>query len=244
MINSPPKQLSKKLDSVIQKLEFSSLKKELNFNFSTPSLHLLQSSNKKFFFDQENFNNNDINVNKNIKQKLEDEFDNIKQRKETFPIVCTVNDKFLDLLINIYSNTDNINIDEYNKNNLISELDNNNSEIINNIPSIKKNSDVNVNANINEQITCICLKSNCNNNYCSCHKNKNFCNENCRCINCKNKYGIKDNYIIQKCNKEKKDSVKNICRCKNTKCSSLYCDCKKNSLHCSEKCQCVNCENI
>ena len=49
MINSPPKQLSKKLDSVIQKLEFSSLKKELNFNFSTPSLHLLQSSNKKFF---------------------------------------------------------------------------------------------------------------------------------------------------------------------------------------------------
>ena len=47
---------------------------------------------------------------------------------------------------------------------------NNNSEIINNIPSIKKNSDVNV--NVNEQITCICLKSNCNNNYCSCHKNK------------------------------------------------------------------------
>ena len=32
-----------------------------------------------------------------------------------------------------------------------------------------------VNVNINEQITCICLKSNCNNNYCSCHKNKNFC---------------------------------------------------------------------
>ena len=38
----------------------------------------------------------------NIKQKLENEFDNIKPKKDHYPIVFTVNDKFLDLLINIY----------------------------------------------------------------------------------------------------------------------------------------------
>ena len=41
-----------------------------------------------------------------------------------------------------------------------------------------------------DQISCICLKSKCLNNYCSCHKNRSTCNKNCRCINCEN-----NNYI-------------------------------------------------
>ena len=245
MINSPSKQVSKRFDSIIKNFEFSSLKKEFNFNFPSPSIKLFQSSNKKLFFEPENFNNNtDLNFlkgEKNIKQNLENEFENMKPKKETYPILFTVNDKFLDMLINIYNNTDNDNdndiiISEYNnsiKENVSNEPENN---LNNNI--IKKNnySDSNVIDN-NEQISCICLKSNCNNNYCSCHKNNNFCNNNCRCLNCQNK----GNNVK---NTEMKIKVKNMCKCKNTKCSSLYCECKKNSVNCSKNCLCINCENI
>ena len=245
MINSPSKQVSKRFDSIIKNFEFSSLKKEFNFNFPSPSIKLFQSSNKKLFFEPENFNNNnDLNFlkgEKNIKQNLENEFQNMKPKKETYPILFTVNDKFLDMLINIYNNTDNDNdndiiISEYNnslKENVSNEPENN---LNNNI--IKKNnySDSNVIDN-NEQISCICLKSNCNNNYCSCHKNNNFCNNNCRCLNCQNK----GNNVK---NTEMKIKVKNMCKCKNTKCSSLYCECKKNSVNCSKNCLCINCENI
>ena len=245
MINSPSKQVSKRFDSIIKNFEFSSLKKEFNFNFPSPSIKLFQSSNKKLFFEPENFNNNnDLNFlkgEKNIKQNLENEFENMKPKKETYPILFTVNDKFLDMLINIYNNTDNDNdndiiISEYNnsvKENVSNEPENN---LNNNI--IKKNnySESNVIDN-NEQISCICLKSNCNNNYCSCHKNNNFCNNNCRCLNCQNK----GNNVK---NTEMKINVKNMCKCKNTKCSSLYCECKKNSVNCSKNCLCINCENI
>ena len=85
MINSPSKQVSKRFDSIIKNFEFSSLKKEFNFNFPSPSIKLFQSSNKKLFFEQENFNNNnDLNFlkgEKNIKQNLENEFENVKPKK-------------------------------------------------------------------------------------------------------------------------------------------------------------------
>ena len=231
MINSPPKEALKKYDSLIQKFEFSSLKKEFNFNFPSPSIQLMQSSNKKYYFNPDNFNTDSINKEKNIKQKLEDEFDNIKPKNESYPIVFTVNDKFLDLLINIYlpnNETSNNELSDINDNN-----DNNSSN---------KKTIINDSENKNEQITCICLKSNCNNNYCSCHKNNNFCNENCRCLNCKNKFDKNINNIFT--NKNENMIAKNICRRKNTKCNSFYCDCKKNSIVCSKKCLCVNCENI
>ena len=245
MINSPSKQVSKRFDSIIKNFEFSSLKKEFNFNFPSPSIKLFQSSNKKLFFEPENFNNNnDLNFlkgEKNIKQNLENEFENMKPKKETYPILFTVNDKFLDMLINIYNNTDNDNdndiiISEYNnsiKENVSNEPENNLNKNI-----IKKNNYIESNViDNNEQISCICLKSNCNNNYCSCHKNNNFCNNNCRCLNCQNKgTNVK--------NTELKIKVKNMCKCKNTKCSSLYCECKKNSVNCSKNCLCINCENV
>ena len=237
MINSPSKQVSKRFDSIIKNFEFSSLKKEFNFNFPSPSIKLFQSSNKKLFFEQENFNNNnDLNFlkgEKNIKQNLENEFENVKPKKESYPIVFTVNDKFLDMLINIYNNNDND----------IIISDNNIKEHIPNKPEndlnvAKKNNSCENNVlDNNEQISCICLKSNCNNNYCSCHKNNNFCNNNCRCLNCQNKGdNMKNNGF--------KVKMKSICKCKNTKCSSLYCECKKNSVNCSKNCLCINCENI
>ena len=238
MINSPSKQVSKRFDSIIKNFEFSSLKKEFNFNFPSPSIKLFQSSNKKLFFEQENFNNNnDLNFlkgEKNIKQNLENEFENVKPKKESYPIVFTVNDKFLDMLINIYNNNDNDII--INDNNNIKEDIPNKSENDLNVAKKNNSGESNVLDN-NEQISCICLKSNCNNNYCSCHKNNNFCNNNCRCLNCQNKGdNMKNNGF--------KVKVKSICKCKNTKCSSLYCECKKNSVNCSKNCLCINCENI
>ena len=237
MINSPSKQVTKKFDSIIKNLEFSSLKKEFNFNFSSPSIKLLQSSDKKIFFEQENCNNNELNGlkgEKNIKQNLENEFENVKPKRESYPIVITVNNKFLDKLINIYSNNDNISID-----NSLEKNESDESE--NNLNIIEKNYCHNNGLDNNDQISCICLKSNCSNNYCSCHKNNNFCNDNCRCLNCQNK-NEKDK--ISKIKEIKKTIGKNICRCKNTKCTSLYCECKKNSIQCSKNCLCVNCANI
>ena len=245
MINSPSKQVCKKFDSIIKNFEFSSLKKEFNFSFPSPSLQLMQSSNKKIFFERDNFdnininNNNEIKGEKNIRQKLENEFDNVKEKNQSYPIVFTVNDEFLDMLINIYSDKDSLSIDNSIKKNESTESENNNS---NTVKKITYDNKVLNNNNSNEQITCICLKSNCNNNYCSCHKNNSFCNENCRCLNCKNKGEKKENNLNnQKINNSK---GKNICRCKNTKCSSFYCECKKNSLLCSKDCLCMNCENI
>ena len=247
MINSPSKQVCRRFDSIIKNFEFSSLKKEFNFSFPSPSLQLMQSSNKKIFNERDNFdniNNNYIKGEKNIRQKLENEFDNIKENNnnnKTYPIVFTVNNEFLDMLFNIYSNNDTLIIDNNSNSNSIkkndsTESENNNSNIAKKISSDKKD------INSTEQITCICLKSNCNNNYCSCHKNNSFCNENCRCLNCKNK-GVKKENILN--NQKIKNSMgKNMCRCKNVKCSSLYCECKKNNLLCSNDCLCLNCENI
>jgi len=244
MINSPSKQVCKKFDSIIKNFEFSSLKKEFNFSFPSPSLQLMQSSNKKIFFERDNFdnininNNNEIKGEKNIRQKLENEFDNVKEKNQSYPIVFTVNDEFLDMLINIYSNNDSLSIDNSIKKNESTESENNS----NTVKKITYENKTLNNNNSKEQITCICLKSNCNNNYCSCHKNNNFCNENCRCLNCKNKFDKNINNIFT--NKNENMIAKNICRCKNTKCNSFYCDCKKNSIVCSKKCLCVNCENI
>ena len=37
-----------------------------------------------------------------------------------------------------------------------------------------------------EKSFCICNKTSCINDYCSCHKKKQLCNENCICVDCKN----------------------------------------------------------
>ena len=37
-----------------------------------------------------------------------------------------------------------------------------------------------------KNIICTCSKSNCNKKYCECYKAGVFCNEKCRCVNCKN----------------------------------------------------------
>ena len=210
MINSPSNMFQKSLN-----FSSSSEKNQINY----PYLYLLESSCKKSFFD--NILNNNIKSEKVFKQNLQNEFNNItmntnninnkiiKIKEKINPVIYTVNDEFLDLLIDIYSNKDDSE-DNYDKiNSVLNKLnnDNDNNDIDNsnnyqcNISDINEdkkdnNSDINnyinkINNNNNdivdnEQISCICLRSNCNNNYCSCHKNNNYCNENCRCVNCRN----------------------------------------------------------
>lgn len=177
-------------------------------------------------------------------------FDKNKE-KETYPITLTINDNFLDLLFKIYSNEGNeIGIKNENKNEGFSNKDNDNiknNEINNNIlkekiPIINNNINNNLKNIIDEQISCICLKSQCLNNYCSCHKKGNICNKNCRCIRCKNN----DNYInniSNSSNEINKKKNKCKCKCQNTNCISLYCDCKKRGILCSKFCLCNNCKN-
>ena len=210
MINSPSNMFQKSLN-----FSSSSEKNQINY----PYLYLLESSCKKSFFD--NILNNNIKSEKVFKQNLQNEFNNItmntnninnkiiKIKEKINPVIYTVNDEFLDLLIDIYSNKDDSE-DNYDKiNSVLNKLnnDNDNNDIDNsnnyqcNISDInedKKDNNSDINNNIikinnnnndiidNEQISCICLRSNCNNNYCSCHKNNNYCNENCRCVNCRN----------------------------------------------------------
>ena len=94
-------------------------------------------------------------------------------KEEINNIDLIINDKFFDLLVNVYQ-SEGIDLGFNNENG--KNLEEQNNKLINNnkIDEIK------------EQISCICLKSKCLNNYCSCHKIGSICNKNCRCINCQN----------------------------------------------------------
>ena len=110
-----------------------------------------------------------------VKGKVEEnkDYKNDRPNKEKkFNIDLIVNDKFFDLLVNVYQ-SEGIEVGFNNENENLIIHDN---KILNNnkIDEIK------------ELISCICLKSKCLNNYCSCHKNGNTCNKNCRCLDCEN----------------------------------------------------------
>ena len=55
-----------------------------------------------------------------------------------------------------------------------------------------------------ESITCTCSKSNCNKKYCECFKYGKKCNDNCRCLNCKNQTDT--NMFTVEANKEEEKS--------------------------------------
>ena len=115
-------------------LNFSSSSEKNQINY--PYLYLLESSCKKSFFD--NILNNNIKSEKVFKQNLQNEFNNItmntnninnkiiKIKEKINPVIYTVNDEFLDLLIDIYSNKDDSE-DNYDKiNSVLNKLNNDN----------------------------------------------------------------------------------------------------------------------
>ena len=184
-----------------------------DFIYGIHNNNLLESSENKDYFDFQNSIKKEINMSgqKRIRHKLDNEFKEIllskrkaKQNEKhqniiidkneigKYPTIITINDKFFDILFGIYTNDMNEiedkkeNIKNNEKINEKDDEDHSKENIRNNIVDIKNNSSEKSNIKINEQISCICLKSKCINNYCRCHKNGPMCNENCRCIDCKN----------------------------------------------------------
>ena len=234
-----------------------------DFIYGCSNNHLLDFSEQKDIFDYQNNIKREIIMSgqKRIRQKLDNEFEGIllskekekkiekeqninlenKNKKEEFPIAVTINDKFLDILVSNFTNevNENENNDE-NKNiseNIIIEL--NKNQNINKQNSIEKLPSINININNNlhyennEQVSCICLKSKCLNDYCRCHKNGSICNKNCRCKGCKNN-------CINSLNKKQ---INNICKCNISNCILYYCECKRRGVLCNKDCLCSNCKN-
>ena len=181
---------------------------KLDFNFSKK-----YSKNNTYIFSKYP-NNNNKNNEKSINMSIHNS-DNMSENKNN-DIGVIIDDQFFDLLVNIYKN-EGIEIG-FEDDNDISE--NKNDDSVND--DLKENT-FKIDANIynynnneinNEQISCICLKSKCLNNYCSCHKNGIWCNTNCRCANCENN---SNNPISS--NELKNNN--NICKNKNSKFFSL-----------------------
>lgn len=137
-------------------------------------LSLSKNDKKIKDIDEKFYLNNDENINEN----------NNKSKKSNIGLI--INDKFYDLLFNIYR-SEGIEIGFSDENDEISDEKDkiininylNDKFLLNN--NINNNNDLQ-----NDQISCICLKSKCLNNYCSCHKNGIICNKNCRCVDCEN----------------------------------------------------------
>ena len=250
--------------NIKQKFEFSSLKKDFTINnksydafsgnklpdfiYGYPQDQAFDFSFQKDYIKKEN----DLNAEKRIKYKLDNIFENIllskKKNKEKennecldnindrkdYPIILTINDKFFDLLNNIYINGEET-LEK--KENFSGKKSKTKEENINQKIQIEEEKQISIDINLGddnneEQISCICLKSKCLNDYCRCHKNRKICNSNCRCTGCKNN----NKYSNQ-------NLTKIICKCKKSNCSWNYCECKRRGILCGIDCCCSNCKN-
>ena len=218
------------------------IKQKLNNEFEGILLTKKRDKEKEDYLD---YSNKNIN------------FDNKQEKEASFSVNLIISDSFIDLLFDIYSKegieiglkkekeNENIGISS-NKDSEKNENENNNDNVLcdNILKEFNNLNNDNINKGIiDEQISCICLKSHCLNNYCSCHKKGNICNKNCRCIGCKNN----DNYVNHNNNSLNEiDKKNNRCKCKfqNSNCISHYCDCKKGGILCNIYCSCEKCKSI
>jgi hypothetical protein len=104
------------------------------------------------------------------------------------------------------------------------------------------------------EVACNCVRSRCLKLYCSCFQSGKACNEKvCSCISCLNTEldleGMRYS-AIQQCLEKRPDAFKTRvkvtglgCACKNNRCIRKYCECFRESLACTDKCSCVECEN-
>ena len=124
------------------------------------------------------------------------------------------------------------------------------------------------------KMVCKCKKSNCLKLYCACIANEQFCtNCNCVCcknvpenenrnealkqIKQKNPKAFKnknsnDSESVTGVNQSEsrivieinKNHMEISCKCSNSGCIQRYCECYKNGIRCSSKCNCKDCKNI
>lgn len=230
-ISSPIKKLLNK-----NRIELSSVKKENSsgnksyveysgnklpefiYGHQTPQNNL---SEKKDYYESELNIHKDFRISgkKRIRHKLNNIFDSIKtksesptKKKKNFQICLTIDNILYDILLSAFNSNER-----------------NNMDILKNTEKFSKE----------EQISCICLKSKCLNNYCSCHKKNLICNRNCRCIQCNNTVIKNEESTLNKL----VDGIILTCKCKNSHCLSRYCECKKRNKLCNKECQCSQCKN-
>jgi hypothetical protein len=104
------------------------------------------------------------------------------------------------------------------------------------------------------EVACNCIRSRCLKLYCTCFHQKKTCKEGiCSCVGCLNTdedVGGDREHAIQSTLEKRPDAfqtrVKEVgqgCACKNNRCIRKYCECFRNSLTCTGRCSCSNCEN-
>jgi len=104
------------------------------------------------------------------------------------------------------------------------------------------------------EVACNCVRSRCLKLYCSCYQSGKVCNEMvCSCVSCLNTEKDTDGQrrvaILATLEKRPDAFRARIkvaglgCACKNNRCIRKYCECYRNKLGCTEKCNCRDCEN-
>lgn len=109
---------------------------------------------------------------------------------------------------------------------------------------------------------CTCKKSKCLKLYCMCFAVNAFCDDKCRCLECKNdpRFSSRRNEAVQavlarnplafenKLNPtldiKESTQLKNGCKCKKSMCLKKYCECFHAQVNCSLSCRCVGCKNM
>jgi len=112
-----------------------------------------------------------------------------------------------------------------------------------NIPVVKaesafENQNVTFKMKTSHRFKCKCKKSNCQKLYCECFTNKEFCNDNCKCVDC-------ENNLLQLRKKVKREQIESkiFCKCTKSNCRKNYCECRKAGKFCDSSCRCLSCEN-
>lgn len=108
---------------------------------------------------------------------------------------------------------------------------------------------------------CKCIKSKCLRLHCLCFRNKQFCQESCKCLGCYNQTKYKE--LVEEVRKVTKDINSEAfesrfvtiesqgevhkytkgCSCSKNNCLKNYCECRKYQMPCTPLCKCENCKN-